>query len=187
MEFRPVAETSVTLGQAISTERALLGQAGTGALTVNGSAGSASFLRLRHNVGAGWSLFGHVEMGTMQVSGNGALTALNDVRTSQYGVGLAFRGDGETFGFAVSQPLRADRAQAQFKLATGRDLTGGVQYRTEKVALRPSGRQMDLDMSYKRSLSRSANMGVHASYSHDAGHVAGVRDYGVMVKYSVGF
>lgn len=179
--------SSLTVGQAVTSERALLGQAGSGALAVEGSAGNASFVRLRRDLGAGWSLFGHAEVGAMQVSGNGALTALHDVRTSQYGLGLAFRGNGESFGFAVSQPLRADSALAQFKLATGRDLAGGVQYRSETVALRPSGRQMDLDMSYKRNLSRTSNMGVHASYSHDAGHVAGVKDFGLMVKYSLGF
>jgi hypothetical protein len=187
VEIRPLAATSLTVGQAVTSERALLGQAGSGALAVGGSAGSASFLRMRRDLGAGWSLFGHAEMGSLQVAGSGALTALNDVRTSQYSLGLAYLGDRETFGLAVSQPLRADSAQAQFKLATGRDLAGGVKYRTETMALRPSGRQMDLDMSYKRNLSRTSNIGVHASYSHDAGHAAGVKDFGVMMKYVVGF
>jgi hypothetical protein len=187
VEFQPMAATSVALGQAFTSEKALLGTTGSGALAVKGSAGSASFVRLRRELGQGWSVFGHAETGTMQVSGQRALLGLRDIKTSQYGLGLAYQGPEQSFGLALSQPLRADSARADFRLAAGRNVAGDVSYRASTFYLRPSGRQLDLDLSYRMRLSSSASLDALATISRDAGHVAGARDAGLAVTYQQAF
>lgn len=187
LTMRPAAGTSLTMGQSISSERALMGAQGSGGLAIDSSSGAGTFLRLGQDFADGWSLFGNAEIGSLAVYGNQTLTAVHGVRTSQFGIGLAHLGSRDTLGLAISQPLRADRAQADFKLATGRTLSGNVNYTTQTLSLTPSGRQIDFDISYKRRISLMRSVAVQATYSRDAGQIAGARDYGVAAKYSVAF
>lgn len=186
LSFDAGQSTRVSVGLAATQEKnAMLGATGSGALALNGSGATAATLGLSSQLGGGWTGFGYAELGTMTVQGAGVLQNLSGVRTSQLGAGASWKDDAgkRQFALAVSQPVRVESATAQFNTPTGRTLDGAVVYSTEKVALQPSGRQVNFDLAYQEQLSDLSSLRLNAVYVLDNGHVSGQSDAGVVVSY----
>lgn len=186
LSFDAGQSTRVSVGLAATQEKnAMLGATGSGALALNGSGATAATLGLSSQLGGGWTGFGYAELGTMTVQGAAVLQNLSGVRTSQLGAGASWKDDAgkRQFALAVSQPVRVESATAQFNTPTGRTLDGGVVYSTEKVALQPSGRQVNFDLAYQEQLSDLSSLRLNAVYVLDNGHVSGQSDAGVVVSY----
>ncbi len=188
LSVRAGPATTVTAGIAVTTEsRALLGSGGTGALALNRSLAQAATLRLRHDLGEGWTAFGSAELGTVQVQGDTLLAGMDSVVTSAWAAGLAWTGDDRLLGLAVSQPVRVERASAHFDLPVGRTLDGTVLRQSRTVHLAPSGRQINLELAWQQRLgghsARRGTLGLHAVYARDAGHVRGASDWALLGSY----
>jgi hypothetical protein len=188
LSVRAGPATTVTAGIAVTTEsRALLGSGGSGALALNRSLAQAATLRLRHDLGEGWTAFGSAELGTVQVQGDTLLAGMDSVVTSEWTAGLAWTGGDRLLGLAVSQPVRVERASAHFDLPVGRTLDGTVLRQSRTVHLAPSGRQINLELAWQQGLgghsARRGTLGLHAVYARDAGHVRGASDWALLGSY----
>jgi hypothetical protein len=186
VSFKAGKATMVTAGLAFTREaNGMLGAYGSGALALDGSSATAATLKVNSDLARGWSAFGYAELGAMQVNGSGTLTSLSGVRTSQYGAGLQWSDPlGEhLFGLAVSQPIRVDSANANFRAATGRTLDGQVIYSDSALLLSPSGRQLNLDLAYQHRLSKTSSMRLNAVWIKDKNHIDGNSDAGLVMSY----
>ncbi len=184
VSFRLAPSTTFTFAYATMAEdRAMLGAPGTGALGLAGSRLQSTVLKLRSDLGQGWTAFGQAELSTLNVQGQGILTRIAETATTQFGAGLAWSEGNRRVAFAVSQPIRVESATAQFVLPAGRTLDGEVLRKNETLALSPSGRQVNFEMALQQRLDRTSSFSLNAVHARDFGHVAGKREWTVMGVY----
>jgi len=190
LAWQPSAGTRWRLGYAVTREdQALLGRSGQGALALDRSLAQAISLRLDHGLADQWRLFGAAELGALQVQGRTGYLQMDQATTSQWQAGLVWSDlEGRSqWALALSQPLRVEQAAAQFDLPVGRTLDGQVIRQRQSVSLAPSGRQLNLEMAWQQALGgrtgQPGTLGLHAIYAHDAGHMAGQRDWSLLGSY----
>lgn len=142
---------------AVNEKNAVLGTLSSGALTLGDGAGS-----LFTSVGASTSLPADM---TLTLSFNHGYTRVSDAGVGSFVDGISnFRSmsfaaaitkDGllaahDRIGLAVSQPLRIESGAIGLTLPTGRDyLADEILFTSAGAALAPSGREIDLEMSYQ--------------------------------------
>lgn len=84
----------------------------------------------------------------------------------------------DRFGFLVGQPLRVESASATLSLPVSRDLGNNVQWQSQRVALTPTGREIDLQVSYATPIVGGVSGAVFAILQtepmHDAAAAPGV-------------
>ncbi len=95
---------------------------------------------------------------------------------------------GDQLRLRLAQPLRAEAGQLRAQVPIGRDFSqtdGGFLFTDQRVALSPSGRQIDVELGYRRSLGGSGRTMLSADmlYRHDAGHVAGSVDLALLLRW----
>lgn len=189
--FEPDGATRWSLGYAITKEnRALLGQSGQGALALDRTQAQALTMQFDRQLSAHWRLQGAAALGTLQVQGSTGYLDMDLAHTSEWRAGLAWSepDGGAQVGLALSQPLRVERARAQFDLPVGRTLDGQVIRASQRLSVAPSGRQTNLELAYRRPWGgadgRQGTLGLNAIYAHDAGHVSGQRDWSLIGSYN---
>ena len=77
---------------------------------------------------------------------------------------------GDKLGLTLGQPLRVYRSGVDLTLPTGRDLDGNISQATRRVDLGPTGRQMDIQLAYRRSLGASSSIRTFSTVSLQPGH-----------------
>jgi hypothetical protein len=152
-----------------------------------GSGGSSSLfldVEARRNLGAGWSAALMGRQGWTQFG-------LGSVQTGAYSFDLAKYGlfkDRDRLGLRLSQPLRVESGGISMLLPTGYDYaTGVVTSSVEQLSFRPSGREIDAELSYSTDLGRGW-LGANIFARRQPGHVANADpDLGAAIRYSLGF
>ena len=99
-------------------------------------------------------------------------------------------GGNDKLGFRLAQPLRVERGGFAMMLPTSYDYsTGLVSDTLTHMSLRPSGREIDSELSYGRTWpDGNAWLGGNLFYRRDPGHIANSpRDIGAAVRFSLGF
>ena len=92
---------------------------------------------------------------TLSEAGAGLIGDWSTVRANAFGLGLVATGlmaEGDRLGLLVGQPLRVNKAEATLTLPTARDLAGNVIRDSRRLDLTPSGREIDLQLAYERTL-----------------------------------
>ena len=148
-------------------------------------------VRGMHNAGV-WSLFAEAHAGfTRPRADAGMLRGDGGIVTSSWALGIAGRSvlrAGDFFGVAASQPIRAESGQAALNIAVERTRYREVVMRHIGFGLEPSGRQIDIDLLYSRSVGFGKRIGLGGVYSMEPGHVRNARnDVGAMLTYSIEF
>ena len=152
-----------------------------------GSTGSSSLfldLEARRNLGNGWSATVMGRRGWTEF-GSGKF------QTGAYSFDLAKFGllrDRDRFGLRIAQPLRVESGGMSLLLPTGYD------YRTESatssrefLSFRPSGREIDAEVSYATGLGQGW-LGANIFARRQPGHIASADpDMGAAIRYSLGF
>jgi hypothetical protein len=105
------------------------------------------------------------------------ITSIGPVYATSFALGLG-RSDiiaaGDAFSFAISQPMRAERAPVALSFATSRNpFTGAFGMTGVDSSLVPVGREIDFEAGYRLPLG-DWNGGVNLAFSRDAGHVRGL-------------
>lgn len=117
-------------------------------------------------------LLGHAAwIGHSQVSGQGLLRDLGRVTTSSWQLNGHYQQQLNSWGLALQQPLRVERADTQVWLATG---YSGNQFAWQpvKLDLAPSGRQLNLELSWQRPLWANSDLKLSWLGIHQPGHQA---------------
>jgi hypothetical protein len=90
----------------------------------------------------------------------------------------------------IAQPLRVEHGGFAMMLPTSYDYSTGLATDTlTRMSLRPSGREIDSELSYGSSL-RGGNawVGGNLFYRRDPGHIANSPDdVGAAIRFSLGF
>ncbi|MDE0377895.1 MAG: S8 family serine peptidase, partial [Rhodospirillales bacterium] len=149
-----------------------------------GMAGLSAYRRL----GNGWGLLASAHAGTSraEVRRRGMMHDLSALWTSSFALGLI--GDeidrsGRRLAFRLSQPLRVEAGRAQLRWVSGRTADGQVKIEHAALDLEPSGRQLDLEVTYSRPWA-GGRAHLAAIASRDAGHVDGGNDAALLMRFS---
>lgn len=126
-----------------------------------------------------WSFKGSMTLSAMGTNRPTAslITSMGPVYATSFAMGLG-RTDmlaaGDAFSFAISQPMRAERAPVALSFATSRNpFTGAFGMTGVDSSLVPAGREIDFEAGYRLPLG-DWNGGINLAFSRDAGHVRGL-------------
>ena len=119
----------------------------------------------------------------------GLLSNWSTVEASAYSAVLRFRGlAGGRLSFAIGQPLRVDRADADLTFPVAGASPGTVEPVTQRISVVPSGREIDLELAYDRSLGADASLSALAVLRSETGHDADAAPAGFAgVRFRMGF
>lgn len=185
----------VSLGE-LSENQAMLGASGTGAMTLGG-ASKTHFVTLAasRQVLPSVSLSGMLSLGRSEDFSNSAASLVDSIQgvtSAAWSLGLARNGvwkTGDALGFTVSMPLRTMTGTASVTSAVSQSQEdGSLSYATQTLALAPSGMEKNLEFSYTRPISRTAQLHTVAQMKLEPGHVAGAAtQYGLGLKFTNSF
>ena len=113
------------------------------------------------SLGPRWSAFAaaHAGWSRPEISDQGLLRDVSSLWTSSFGLGIAGRGllhRGDRLSLRLSQPLRVESGRAKLVWAAGRTRDRQLRLERAALALEPSGRQLDLELSYARPWARGS-------------------------------
>ncbi|MEO7276598.1 MAG: S8 family peptidase [Sphingomicrobium sp.] len=155
-----------------------LGGGGSGSLFVDAEA--------RRDLGGGWSAALSARRGWTSF-------AAGSFRTGAYGLDIGktgLFGAADRLGLRFSQPLRVENGGFSLLLPTGYDYaTETATSALRTMSLRPSGREMDGELSYGSTvLGGNAYLGGNLFYRRQPGHIAAAPgDAGAALRFTVGF
>lgn len=164
---------------AINEQNAVLGTLSSGALTLGDGAGS-----LFASIGAGLDLPARTALtmgfnqGYTRVSGASGsfVDGISDFRSMSFAVALTKEGllsAGDRIGLAISQPLRVENGAVALTLPTGRDYVADeILFTSSNAALAPSGREIDLELSYRWQSLTGTLIEANVMHQLNAGHSA---------------
>lgn len=181
--FGQLAEQGGVLGL-VSSEAFDLGS-GSALTTVN--------LGVEQQVTAGLKAFGRFEYGAASPAGatSGSLVAsASDIRFAGVQLGAVATGmvtDNDSLTFSVAQPMRIESGTVQMAMPIGRTADGTVVQREMEAGLAPSGRELDLGLSYAVTLPNEAGLKLGIEYALDAGHVRGASAFAVAASFGQSF
>ncbi len=144
-------------------------------------------LSAHRRLGDVWNLFASAHVGTSraEVGRHGMLQDPSALRTSAFALGLV-GGDihdaGGRLAFRLSQPLRVEAGRARLRWVSGRTPDGRVEVEQATLDLEPSGRQLDLEVTWSRPLA-GGQAHVAAVASSDAGHARGTSEALLLMRY----
>ena len=154
---------------------------------LGGNTGMAGLSAYRH-LGNGWGLLASAHAGTSraEVRRRGMMHNPSALWTSSFALGLI--GDeidrsGGRLAFRLSQPLRVEAGQAGLRWVSARTAAGQVKIEHAAFDLQPSGRQLDLEVTYSRPWA-GGRAHLAAITSRDAGHVDGEDDAALLMRYN---
>jgi len=151
------AVLSVHLGS-LAEQTSLLDSTGGGALALDGAATNFLGVGARIPVGERVALFGQLSYGATSPSraNGGLITEVSRLHSMAFAGGLGYAdllASGDRFAVTIAQPLRVEAGRASFDLPVGRTFEGEILRRREEVDLAPDGRELDLELAYRRALS----------------------------------
>ena len=174
-------------GWLVEAER-LLGSRPSGAFgELGGNTGMAGLSTYRQ-LGNGWGLLASAHAGTSraEVRRRGMMQNSSALWTSSFALGLIadeIDRAGGRLAFRLSQPLRVEAGQARLRWISGRTADGQVKIEHAVIDLEPSGRQLDLEVTYSRPWA-GGRAHLAAIASRDAGHVDGRNDAALLMRFS---
>jgi subtilase-type serine protease len=184
-----------TIGFSQSLEQgALLGLVGNNAFDF-GTASSiaAAHVGFTHDFGDRLSVFGNLEVGIAQAIGVGSASLVASVDPAGFNgfnvgatVNGVFTGD-DRLTFSVTQPTRINSGAATINLPVGRTLGGDIVTQSVQAGFAPTGRQLDLGLTYAISLAANSQLRLGAQYSIDAGHIDGAKGFAAVLGYGLNF
>jgi hypothetical protein len=155
-----------------------LGGGGASTLFLDGEA--------RHDFGSGWSASLAGRRGWTTFAGGKFQTDAYSFDLAKQGV----LGSDDTLALRIAQPLRIEHGGFAMMLPTSYDYSTGLATDSfTTMSLRPSGREVDGELSYgKTMLDGNAWLGGNLFYRRDPGHIANSpNDVGAAIRFSLGF
>ncbi|MCD7060018.1 S8 family peptidase [Pelagibacterium xiamenense] len=169
----------LTIGAAQMSERGgYLGMTASEAFTdTQETAISALSLAASTGLTENFTLFGGIEYGVASgTEGSGYVSDLASATFSGFQVGAQASNlwlNADRLTLTASQPLRVETGTMSMEVPVGRTPGGEILYDTVTADLAPSGRQLDLGVSYAFEPNPDGIFELGFVYSLDAGHIAG--------------
>ena len=142
-------------------------------------------------IGDRWTMLGSAHAGLSRTGAqyHGMLHDLSALWTSTFAFGLIGEGVRYTqdrLAFRLSQPLRVEAGDARFHWASGRTRDRQVRMEETTLDLEPSGRQLDLELTYSRPW-KGGKAHLATLFSRHAGHSRGRHDFALLMRYHRNF
>ena len=160
-------------------EGTVLGARSSDALSLGGGARSSFFaLDTLLPLGDRWSAFARSVFARTEATGTRStlIDLGNGVVSRAYSAGLEGRSlllPGDRLVFAIAQPLRISGGTIAARVPVEREFaTGRFDFETRRQSLQPSGRETDIEMAYRASLSPSFSVEANVVQQFEAGHIA---------------
>lgn len=162
-------------------EGSVLGSDATGAFGFGGATstsfgGAMANIALTNKVDLVASAFAGVS--NVDPGDTSLFSDVTPIVSNAFSIGIVGRdvfADRDTFGAAVTQPLRVASGSAALSLATGRDRAGNLSFDRFDAGLAPSGREVDFEVFYERfvgnTVTRTTSVAASAMLRTDPGHV----------------
>jgi hypothetical protein len=192
--FGPKLGLSLDLGT-VNETGSVLGAMSSGALAL-GDGAITTYLGL----GLNWQpapavhIFSQLMSGRTKVeaAANSLFQNVSSLQSRSFRAGITAAGviaKADRLGFMISEPLRVTRGAAQLRLATARDYTNNtLTFEARDASLTPSGRELDLEASYRIPLSDTLLLQAMLLHQINAGHIAGGASQTLAVmRFSRGF
>ena len=184
---RKIGSNWLSLGMSrLDEKQSLLG--GRMSNVLGGGGATSLFLdaEARHNFGGGWS-------STLTARRGWTGFAAGKFQTGAYAFDIAKNGvlsSRDSLGFRLAQPLRVEHGGFAMLLPTSYDYSTGAATDTlSRLSLRPTGREVDAEMSYGTWLiGDNGWLGANLFYRRQPGHIASLPDdKGAAVRFSLNF
>ncbi len=146
----------------------------------------------RFEAGNGWAFGASYRQGWTQADLRSGLTGAGLIQTNAFAADLGKRGvfgSGDTLGLRVSQPLRVAAGGIDFTLPSFFDYGAGrvSAFTSQRFNLTPTGREIDVELGYARHLF-TGNLQTNFYWRRNPGNLASLADdYGLAMRYSIGF
>jgi hypothetical protein len=147
--------------------------------------------KARFDAGNGWSLGGSMRQGWTRAAVRGGLSGDGLVRTNAFAADIGKDGvlGHDSLGLRVAQPLRVARGGIDLGLPTYFDYTSNTvtDWTTQRLNLAPQGRELDVEMRYGVP-AFGGGLDTNLFWRRDPGNFAALpNDYGMAMRYSLGF
>ncbi|WP_380783769.1 S8 family peptidase [Sphingomonas sp. R86520] len=147
--------------------------------------------KARFDAGNGWSLGGSMRQGWTQAAVRGGLSGDGLVRTNAFAADIGKNGvfGHDTLGLRVAQPLRVASGGIDLGLPTYFDYASNTvtDWTTQRLNLAPQGRELDVEMRYGVP-AFGGGLDTNLFWRRDPGNFAALpNDYGMAMRYSLGF
>ena len=144
-----------------------------------------------HRLGDRWAVIGSVHAGVSrtEMQDHGMLQDISALWSSTFAVGIIGEDLGynqDRLAFRLSQPLRVESGNTRLQWATGRTRDRQVLIDTTVLDLEPSGRQLDLELTYSRPW-KGGRAHLATLISHQAGHTRGYNDFALFMRFMRSF
>ena len=182
-----VSSLAVQAGWLAESHR-LVGGRPTGAFGRLGGDTGLVGLSTHRRLGVRWSLLAsaHAGMSRAEAGRRGMVRGLSSLLTSSFAFGIIRQGfdhSGDRLALTLSQPLRVEAGHGELRWISGRTPDGRVEVEQAVVGLEPSGRRLDVELTYARPWAGGlAHLAAIAS--RDAGHVRGRHEAVLLMRYS---
>jgi hypothetical protein len=141
-------------------------------------------------LGAGWSVGAAARQGRTRMEAGGLLVRRPSLRSDGFSFDIAKIGlfGGDEIAFRLAQPLRVARGSLGFSLPVGYDYTTeAVAFAGQRLDLRPSGRELDVEASYARMF-LGGRLDANLFWRREPGHYAlAPDDLGGALRWRLGF
>ena len=171
----------------LTEPRRLAGSRPSGAFGELGADTGFLGVSAHHRFNERWVALGSVHGGIsrVRVEHPGMLHDLSGIRSSTFAFGIIGENVGrarDRLALRLSQPLRVEAGDARFNWVSGRTRDRRVLVQETVLVLVPSGRQLDIEMTYSRPW-KDGQARLAALFSRDAGHERGRRDIALLMQY----
>lgn len=159
----------------IDESAGLLGSTGSGAFAIaKGALTQLGTARLTYEATGEVAIFAQATLGMSKLEDEmGLIRDWSGVRSEAFAVGLIaadIMQDGDRLGIVIGQPLRVAAASATLDVPVARDLEGEIQRRRDKVDMTPSGRELRLELAYRRHLDEDQTLSTWLLLQRQPGH-----------------
>ena len=188
-ELRRTGTTSFQLTTgSLAEPETVLGAVTTGAFGAQQSASLMAGLKSELSIND-WQLSAS---GMVSLTGaknrGGVIRYTTPILASSFAVEASRQTEHGTFRFTLSQPLRTETGRIKLTIPANRTPNKKIHYETFETDLKPSGRQIDLEIGYLQRISANAAFGVEFWLTKDPGHIGDAKpSTGIAAALQVNF
>jgi len=179
------------IGGLVNEGENFLGVKGTGAFDFSNSNNKTAFFGLKSDIKLTESYFLNVGFGISETavnkSNSGIIQSMSGLTADSFEIGFTtfdtFSSD--MLSFSISQPSRVSRGSADLRIAGLANSDGSIPYTYKHVSLEPSGRQLDLALSYNYDLNDFSSLRLKLMHTEEKGHnSSAVNEKSIYLGYS---
>ncbi|WP_231373409.1 S8 family serine peptidase [Thioalkalivibrio sp. ALE19] len=173
LHMQATDELRLSLGQGMLREdNGMLGSRGYGALNLGDEHElHVTSLGAEYAVSDRLSVTGQYEYGQGRMDGGaGMIRSIDNLRTEQATLGVAWDGDDHQVAFMANQPMRVTGGEIQASVPVGRTVDGEVVREDRTASIGTEGRQMDIELGYSFMPDRDSRFNANLLYMDQPNH-----------------